>query len=256
MIIFKGKTNRTINKLTVPKDFVVATQTKGWMDDFLMSRYIDEIWKPYIENTSYSESILCLDSFKAHISVSSEVKLRTNKIHASVIPGGCTSVLQPLDVCLNKPFKSLLRHSWQNYMLSETEKLEKQNLKDKIPPPSRQVIVNWVEDAWISIKSRKDAIAKSFLVTGISNAFGRWEEEMIRNDDLRKQIEEQLTAVFGSNQLSSITRADEDPFDGVSSESDSSDSETCHNDILDFSSECSFSAGEWSDIDCDCELSA
>ncbi len=29
MIIFKGKTNRTINKLTIPKDFVVATQTKA-----------------------------------------------------------------------------------------------------------------------------------------------------------------------------------------------------------------------------------
>ena len=115
MIIFKGKTNRTINKLTIPRGFVVATQSKGWMDDMLMSRYIDEIWMPYVKNTGCSESILCLDTFKAHISASSESKLRTSKVHASVIPGGCTSVLQPLDVSLNKPFKSLLRHSWQHY---------------------------------------------------------------------------------------------------------------------------------------------
>lgn len=136
MIIFKGKTNRTINKLIVPKDFVVATQTKAWMDDQLMLRYIDEIWMPYVK------SILCLDSFRAHISASTDEKLRTNNVHASVISGGCTSILQPLDVCLNKPFKSLLRLSWQEYMLSESEKQDKDNPKDKIPSPSRQLIVN------------------------------------------------------------------------------------------------------------------
>ena len=38
-------------------------------------------------------------------------------------------------------------------------------------------------------------------MTGISNIFGTWEEELIRNDDLRQQIDEQLRAVFGSDQL-------------------------------------------------------
>ena len=67
-----------------------------------------------------------------------------------------------------------------------------------------------------------------------------------------------FTAVFGSTQLTSVGRTDDDPFDDVSSDSDSSDSEACHNDVLDFSncSESSVSAGEWSDIDSDCEFSA
>ena len=258
MMIFKGKTNRTIDKLTVRNDFVVATQTKSWMDDALMLRYIDEIWMPYIKKTGCLESILCFDTFKAHISASSEAKLRTKKVHASVISGGCTSILQPLDVCLNKPFNSLLRHSWQNYMLSETEKLDKENPKGKIPPPSRQLIVDWVEDTWANIKRRKDSIAKSFLVTDISNTFGTWEEELITNDDLRKEIDKQLTAVFGSTQLTSVGRTDDDLIEDVSSDSDSSDSEACHNDVLVFSncSESSVAAGEWSDIDSDCEFSA
>ncbi len=122
MIIFKGKTNRTIKKLVVPTGFVVATQDKAWMDDHLMLRYIDEIWMPYVKTTGCTESILCLDKFQAHISASTDSKLKANNVHPSVIPGDCRSVLQPLDVCLNKPFKSLLRHSWQNYMLKCSEK--------------------------------------------------------------------------------------------------------------------------------------
>ena len=133
------------------------TQDKAWMDDPLMLRYIDEIWMPYVKKTGCTESILCLDKFQAHISASTDSKMKANNVHPSVIPGGCTSVLQPLDVCLNKPFKSLLRHSWQNYMLKCSEK-NKLDPNEKIPPPSRQDIIDWVEDAWSKIKAKRAAI--------------------------------------------------------------------------------------------------
>ena len=33
-----------------------------------------------------------------------------------VIPGGCTSVAQPLDVSVNKPFKGHIRSEWLAFM--------------------------------------------------------------------------------------------------------------------------------------------
>ena len=39
MLIFKGKTDKTIKKLRIPEGFIVKTQEKSWMDEGLM-----EVW--------------------------------------------------------------------------------------------------------------------------------------------------------------------------------------------------------------------
>ena len=58
----------------------------------------------------------------------------------AVIPGGLTSVLQPLDVCLNKPFKDKLRSKWIDWMSTEDKakgykgwQLEKGGLTNNSP---------------------------------------------------------------------------------------------------------------------------
>lgn len=182
-----------------------------------MLRYISEIWMEHVNKSGVAESLLTLDRFAAHISESSTQKFQENLIHTCVIPGGCTSILQPLVVCLNKPFKNSLRNSWQQYMIDETDKLQETD-NIKIPPPSRQHIVDWVETAWRAIAQKKDQVAKSFLVTGISNTSGQWEESLIRNEDVMLEIEKEMKSVFGEKQMA--YESDGDPFDQVSSSSD------------------------------------
>ena len=46
-----------------------------------------------------------LDSFKAHKTGQVKRSFKSENTDLAVISGGLTSVLQPLDVCLNKPFK-------------------------------------------------------------------------------------------------------------------------------------------------------
>ena len=41
MLIFKGKTERTIGNMRVPEAFVVKTQEKAWMDEDLMIVWLD-----------------------------------------------------------------------------------------------------------------------------------------------------------------------------------------------------------------------
>jgi len=67
---------------------------------------VENIWTQRARRDINLRSLLVLNSFTAHITDS--VKNRIHKKHTdlAVIPGGLTSRLQPLDVSLNKSFKS------------------------------------------------------------------------------------------------------------------------------------------------------
>ena len=41
------------------------------------------------------------------------------RIEGDHIPGGCTGLVQPLDVGVSKPLKNQIRRRWDEYMLEE-----------------------------------------------------------------------------------------------------------------------------------------
>ena len=77
------------------------------MDEKLAIRFIRHIWYKHME----LGSLLVWDSFKAHLTEDVLKELARLQIHSVVIPGGCTSKAQPLDVSINKPLKGILRLS-------------------------------------------------------------------------------------------------------------------------------------------------
>jgi len=100
MVIFKGK--RALKDIKAPKDIIVTVQQKAWVDEAIMLRWVQECLRAY---TDRNLSLLVMDSFRCHIMDSVKKQLRKTNAELAVIPGGCTSVLQPLDVSVNKPFK-------------------------------------------------------------------------------------------------------------------------------------------------------
>ena len=63
--------------------------------------------------------MLVWDSFRAHIT--DPVKNVATKMKTD--PGDLTSLMQPLDVSLNKPCKDRMKSQWNDWMLSGKEKL-------------------------------------------------------------------------------------------------------------------------------------
>jgi len=97
LAIFKGKKQPELREVGV----FVRAQVKAWMDEAMMLEWIDLVWEPATEG---QRAMLILDSFSAHITPAVKQRLKEINTVPVVIPGGCTSKVQPLDVSLNKPF--------------------------------------------------------------------------------------------------------------------------------------------------------
>ena len=88
-----------------------------------------------------------------------------------MVPPGCYSKCQSLNVCINKPFKGVLRNCWEDYgayIVTNLSEKEQNSEKFKLPSLSRQAIVNWVAEGFSYIQSHPEMIEKYFSLCGIT----------------------------------------------------------------------------------------
>ena len=145
------------------------------MDEGLMEVWVEEVWLKYVREVSkqlgFDNSLLTFDAFSAHKTDDVQSKLVENKSDILMIPPGCTFKCQPMDVCINKPFKAILRKYWVTYISEIIEQMPATTPDDfKLPPPSRQDMEDWVEEAYRLISSDKDMVKRSFDVCGITTS--------------------------------------------------------------------------------------
>ena len=76
------------------------------------------------------------------------------------IPGGCTSLCQPVDVGFNKPFKDRMRKQWLSWMITEGI------VHGTTQPPSRRDVAGWVDRAMEEMKREERIIKNAWRKTG------------------------------------------------------------------------------------------
>ena len=109
--------------------------------------------------------LLVFDSFKAHLLDDVLQTLKRENASIVVVPGGCTSKAQPVDVSLNRPIKDTMRVLWEEFMTSSMA----HNLVSEVPISTKGDVVDWIVRAHALLDSQPECVAKSFKVCGISN---------------------------------------------------------------------------------------
>ena len=78
-----------------------------------MRSWIEQVLQPYIQQQAHGVPVtLFLDGFATHKSESTRAALTAIGVNVVFIPAGCTSVLQPVDVGIGKPFKDRICLQW------------------------------------------------------------------------------------------------------------------------------------------------
>ena len=103
MIIFKLV---NVPRERFPDGVYIRANPTGWMDEKEMIWWMENVWHRRANLGSNPRSLLVLDSFTAHKTDPVKRRFREKNTDIAIIPGGLTSRLQPLDVSLNKSFKT------------------------------------------------------------------------------------------------------------------------------------------------------
>ena len=124
-----------------------------------------------LKYTKKKHCLLVFDSFKAHFVDDVLQALKRANASNVVLPGGCTSKAQPVDVSLNRPIKDTVRGLWEEFMASNMA----QGPVSEAPAPTKDDVVYWIVRAHALLDSQPQCVAKSFRVCGISNNLDRSE---------------------------------------------------------------------------------
>ena len=79
------------------------------MDEKAMIEWVENILKPYIKMVSDTIVLLhVLDCYQCHMMTSVVQAIQQLGVEVELIPGGYTSLCQPVDVSINKALKTLV----------------------------------------------------------------------------------------------------------------------------------------------------
>jgi hypothetical protein len=103
-----------------PQGMKYVIQPKAWFDEATMLDWVDGVLKPYVATAPVGIiPILFLDSFKVHLLGSVADAIQGLGVELEIIPPGCTGLVQPLDVGINKPFKANMRKIYTEWLLDQ-----------------------------------------------------------------------------------------------------------------------------------------
>ena len=109
----------------------------GWTMPRCLYTWIREV---LLKHTKMQHCLLVFDSFKAHLLDDVLQTLKRENASIVVVPGGCTSKAQPVDVSLNRPIKDTMKGLWEEFMTSSMA----HDLVSEVHATTKDDVVEWI----------------------------------------------------------------------------------------------------------------
>ena len=90
-----------------------ATNANLWTTNDIIKDWINKVYVSYFKNFPLEKTLLIGDNPTMLNSIATFIYLQYKKINIVFIHKGLTSILQPLDSSLNRPFKDWIKRSYE-----------------------------------------------------------------------------------------------------------------------------------------------
>ncbi|KAM5344618.1 hypothetical protein ACJ41O_013153 [Fusarium nematophilum] len=163
------------------QDVIVEFNKTAYNNEEIFSRWIDQQLSK-VTSQSEEDFLLVMDAATFHKTEQIKQKLREQNVTLSIIPGGCTSLLQPLDTAINRPFKIWLEEATADFV----DRMEEEKGADfKWSVSDKRIMVTHIVSAALQrLREDPEMIQKSFQQCGISIHPDGSEDSLIRIKDM------------------------------------------------------------------------
>jgi hypothetical protein len=127
------------------------------------------------------------------------------RIHLLFIPANCTSIFQPADVILQRPFKHAFRVEFNKFTMDViSNQIDKdEDLKVDLKMSTlRPKICGWLFTAWHNLTTRREMVKKGWSYTGLQRAFEPEFQKQAMIDNIKTplfNIEENVAVETNNN---------------------------------------------------------
>ena len=185
--------------------------------------------------------MLVLDQYKVQktLSVQTMLKDECNTITVLVLPG-CISLVQPLNVVFNSPFKQAV----DTLATSHMEAHVSDYLHGNFTAGERRILLTkWLGQAWEEVSTDKDAVVRGFKKCKISVAVNGAEDDEINikgfenykvesDDDPFATSDDSDSSTDNDSLISALISGDEIEEDGLNSSDEEDNGENFSSDVL------------------------
>ncbi|XP_029436139.1 pogo transposable element with ZNF domain isoform X2 [Rhinatrema bivittatum] len=185
LVFFRGQ---LLQMGDVPESILLEAKEDGYSDDEVMELWSSRVWQKHTEFPS-NKGMLVLDCHRTHLSEEVLSLLSSTSTLPAVVPAGCSSKIQPLDVCIKRTVKNFLHKKWRE----QAQEMAEASCDSEI---LLQLILCWLAEVLEVIAEHPELVQQSFLVASVLPGPDGTANSAKRNAEMQEELigllEEQL----------------------------------------------------------------
>ena len=182
-LIYGGKTQQSLPKVNVPKEFSLSVNEKHFSNTQESLKFIEDIINPYVKEerqrlgrNSNQMALLIIDVFRGQITEPVFNILKEYNICLVKVPANMIDIFQSLDLTVNRPAKSFFKRKFTQWYSSQIQRgVESGKDIDEIEVKLNLTRLKPLHAAWImefydlmTSDQGKSAIKNSWKASGIT----------------------------------------------------------------------------------------
>ncbi|KAM4662205.1 pogo transposable element with ZNF domain [Discoglossus pictus] len=171
----------------VPESIILEAREDSYTDDEIIEQWSTRVWKKHMEYPNKGMAVL--DCHRTHLSEEILSVLSATCTLPAIVPSGCSSKIQPLDVCIKRSVKNFLHKKWREHAKEMAEaSYDSESLL--------QLVLCWLSEVLDVISEHPELVQQSFLVASVLPGPDGTANTAKRNAEMQEELinllEEQL----------------------------------------------------------------